>query len=207
MSTVCQFDNESITCDASCLLNASMLEYSLPNTLFMYGINSVVPIFFSNARARIIPRCLGDAYCLVSVVPPNGCSRSSRSGTTSASLPCGWRDCAAMTSSRDANDLLPENPMYAKQRPIADVYPTSDSDVLVKMWASKRAGVSLLPFLRAFAQLSALYNITLVIVHIPGVSNTIADAISRQKFSKMRRLLPSAAALPTHPLSEVRVFF
>ena len=102
-------------------------------------------------------------------------------------------------------------PAWAAAHPDRDpgvgVWCHSDSDVLVKMWASKRAGVSLLPYLRAFARLSALYNITLVIVHIPGITNTIADAISRQKFLKMRRLLPSAAALPTPPLSEVQVFF
>jgi hypothetical protein len=75
----------------------------------MYGISSVVPIFFSNASARIIPRCLGDAYCFVSVVSPNGCSKSSRIGVTSA-IGDGWRAC---TSLRDAIDLpmpMPKNP-------------------------------------------------------------------------------------------------
>ena len=98
-----------MTCDASRLSNASTLVCCVPSNLFIYGINCVVPIFFSNARARIMPRCLGDAYCLVSIVSPNGCSKSSRIGVTSATT-AGWRAC---TSLRDAIDLpipMPRNP-------------------------------------------------------------------------------------------------
>ena len=102
-------------------------------------------------------------------------------------------------------------PLWASAHPVREpgigVWCHSDSECLVQMWASKRAGVSLLPYLRAFASLSAFYNITLIIDHIPGVNNRIADAISRQKFELMRQLLPDADSSPTLPLYENQIFF
>ena len=102
-------------------------------------------------------------------------------------------------------------PRWAALNPIREpgigIWCHSDSDVLVSMWRSKKAGVTLLPYLRALARLSALYNITLIVVHIPGSTNTIADAVSRQNWRKFRRLLPSAASHPTLPLCESQIFF
>ncbi len=89
----------------------------------------------------------------------------------------------------------------------AGVWCHSDSDVVVKMWNSKRAGITLLPYLRAFAHLSALFNINLTIAHIPGTENQIADAISRKKMVKFRRLLPNAALNPTPLLYNQVIFF
>ena len=96
---------------------------------------------------------------------------------------------------------------HPERPPGIGVWCHSDSLCLVDMWSSKRAGVTLLPYLRAFARLAALYNIYLIIVHIPGVSNKIADAISRQKLALMRQLLPDAILLPTVPLFESHIFF
>ena len=45
------------------MLNASTLENALSVTLFMCSNSSVTVKFLSNASARIIPRCLGVAYC------------------------------------------------------------------------------------------------------------------------------------------------
>ena len=89
----------------------------------------------------------------------------------------------------------------------AGVWCHSDSDVVVKMWNSKRAGITLLPYLRAFAHLSALFNINLTIEHIRGSENQIADAISRKKMVKFRRLLPNAALNPTPLLYDQVIFF
>ena len=89
----------------------------------------------------------------------------------------------------------------------AGVWCHSDSDVVVKMWNSKRAGITLLPYLRAFAQLSALFNINLTIAHIPGIENQIADAISRRKMVKFRRLLSNASSNPTPLVYDQRIFF
>ena len=96
---------------------------------------------------------------------------------------------------------------HPERQPGIGVWCHSDSLCLVDMWSSKRAGVTLLPYLRAFARLAALYNINLIIVHIPGVSNKIADAISRQKLALMRQLLPDANLLPTVPLFGSQIFF
>ena len=96
---------------------------------------------------------------------------------------------------------------HPERQPGIGVWCHSDSLCLVHMWSSKRAGVTLLPYLRAFARLAALYNINLIIVHIPGVSNKIADAISRQKLALMRQLLPDANLLPTVPLFGSQIFF
>jgi hypothetical protein len=86
-----------------------MLENALSVTLFMCNNNSVTVKFLSNASARIIPRCLGVAYCFVLVVSLNGCSRSARMGVTSLTT----AGCRACTSLRDAIDLpmpMPKNP-------------------------------------------------------------------------------------------------
>ena len=89
----------------------------------------------------------------------------------------------------------------------AGVWCHSDSEVVVEMWNSKRAGITLLPYLRAFAHLSALFNINLTIAHIPGSENQVADAISRKKMAKFRRLLPNAALNPTPLLYNQVIFF
>ena len=96
---------------------------------------------------------------------------------------------------------------HPERQPGTGVWCHTDSSCLVDMWAFKRAGVTLLPYLRAFARLSALYTINLIIVHILGVANKIADAISRRKFALMRQLLPNANLWPTVPLSESQIFF
>ena len=44
---------------------------------------------------------------------------------------------------------------------------------------------------------SAVNNVTLHAEHIPGKTNTIADAISRLQMQRFRRLAPNAEALPT----------
>ena len=98
-----------MTCDACCLLNASMLENALSVTLFMCSNNSVFVKFLSNARARIIPRCFGVAYSLMSFVSPNGCSRSSRIGVTSATT-AGWRACTSLRYAIDLPMPMPKNP-------------------------------------------------------------------------------------------------
>ena len=93
------------------------------------------------------------------------------------------------------------------RQPGVGIYCHTDSFVVVDMWASKRAGVTLLPYLRAFAHLSALFNVTLIIVHIPGKLNQIADSISRQKMRKFRSLLPDSATLPTQQLFAQQIYF
>ena len=64
----------------------------------------------------------------------------------------------------------------------------------------------MLPYLRQFAHLEALYSITLIVSHIPGKLNTTADALSRQEFAKFRVLQPQADATSL-PLPSVPTFF
>ena len=67
--------------------------------------------------------------------------------------------------------------------------------VVVDMWAAKKACDTMLPSLRAFAHLEALYSITLIVTHIEGKLNTTADSISRQEWAKFRVLQPTADLL------------
>ena len=92
--------------------------------------------------------------------------------------------------------LLTFLPIWSQQHPDripgAGVWAWSDSKVVVDMWESKRACDTMLPYLRAFAHMEAYYNITLIVSHIDGVSNTTADSISRQNWSRFRELQPNA---------------
>ena len=82
----------------------------------------------------------------------------------------------------------------------------SDSQVVVDMWAAKKSCDTMLPYLRQFAHLEALYSITLIVSHNSGKLNTTADALSRQEFAKFRVLQPQADA-NSLPLPSILTFF
>ncbi|XP_060063752.1 uncharacterized protein LOC132544202 [Ylistrum balloti] len=65
-----------------------------------------------------------------------------------------------------------------------------------------RSKVSLImKLMRKLTLVSAYYNFTVRAKHIPGIDNTIADAISRFQMTKFRRLAPWADPQPTPCLS------
>ena len=73
----------------------------------------------------------------------------------------------------------------------------TDSMVIVNAWASQASpSPAINSYIRAFAHFCSEWSATLVITHLPGTSNGIADAISRQQVSRFRSLLPSAPLLP-----------
>ena len=106
--------------------------------------------------------------------------------------------------------LLTFLPIWAAAHPEreagAGVWAYSDSQVVVDMWSAKKSCDTMLPYLRQFAHLEALYSITLIVSHIPGKLNTTADALSRQEFAKFRALQPQADAISL-PLPSVLTFF
>jgi hypothetical protein len=74
----------------------------------------------------------------------------------------------------------------------------SDSLVVVQAWASQSsASPAIDAYIRAFAHVCSLWSATLVIEHLPGVDNNIADAISRSQVAKFRQLLPAAQQWPS----------
>ena len=106
--------------------------------------------------------------------------------------------------------LLTFLPIWAAAHPAreagAGVWAWCDSQVVVDMWAAKKSCDTMLPYLRSFAHLEALYNITLIVTHIPGILNSTADAISRQEMAKFRSLQPMADAISL-PLPSVPTVF
>ena len=73
-------------------------------------------------------------------------------------------------------------------------------------WSSKkllfhRSGLSrssdLMRLVRALFHIAAKNNFHVLIRHIPGIDNSIADALSRLQLQRFRALAPHAAMLPT----------
>ena len=73
-----------------------------------------------------------------------------------------------------------------------------DNHAVVDIW---RTGTSrqaaLMELVRTLFFTAAQSNFTLLIQHIPGVDNSIADALSRLQFHRFRKLAPEADANPT----------
>ena len=107
------------------------------------------------------------------------------------SVSSGYCEAAALYLS-----LLTFLPIWADQNPnrppCTGVWAWSDSQVVVDMWAKRSACDTMLPYLREYSHLEALYNITLIISHIDGKLNTTADALSRKQMDKFFRLQPAA---------------
>ena len=81
-----------------------------------------------------------------------------------------------------------------------------DNEVIVQTWAK---GSSISPDIMALVRLlyfiAAKANFVVKITHIPGVSNTLADSLSRLQVQKFKQQAPSSNPLPDPvniPLSE-----
>ncbi len=96
-----------------------------------------------------------------------------------------------------------ENPHRLLQHGVL-VY--SDSQVVVDVWNKKHPSATLLPYLRAFTHIGALFNVKLIVKHIDGISNSTADSISRGQMARFRALQPAASALPL-PMPSQEAFF
>ena len=53
--------------------------------------------------------------------------------------------------------------------------------------------------LRSIAYASVMYEIVLRVVHIPGVDNSCADALSRAQLDRFHALVPHAKIIPSIP--------
>ena len=72
-----------------------------------------------------------------------------------------------------------------------------DNKAVVQAWKTgscKHSGV--VELIRKALRISALNNFILLITHIAGADNTIADALSRNQLSRFRSLAPEAESLP-----------
>jgi hypothetical protein len=79
-----------------------------------------------------------------------------------------------------------------------------DNEAVVHVW---RAGTSkhkgLMSLVRTLFYVAASHNFTILLQHIPGANNSIADALSRSQFCRFRSLAPQADADPT-PIPAVK---
>ena len=73
-----------------------------------------------------------------------------------------------------------------------------DNQAVVHVW---RSGTSrhklLMGLVRALFQVAASHNFTVLLQHIQGVDNGIADALSRSQLCRFRTLAPDADTDPT----------
>ena len=72
-----------------------------------------------------------------------------------------------------------------------------DNQALVYIMNKRRSpNATVMLFLRRLTMLSLLYNFHMMASHIPGSKNDIADALSRQQWSRFRLLAPWADSYP-----------
>ena len=86
----------------------------------------------------------------------------------------------------------------------------SDSSSAVGAWAGEKAKEGMLPYLRAFERLCAVYSVNLRLLFVPGSQNTIADMISRQAGSMtaaLREIFPLGDDFPQAQISPGRLLF
>ena len=68
-----------------------------------------------------------------------------------------------------------------------------DNLLVVQMWANKGSKRSnIMSLIRTLFHIAASGNFHVSIVHIPGINNCLADALSRLQLKKFRRLGPEA---------------
>ncbi len=147
---------------------------------------------------------------LYSPLPPGitlSWTRDRRPGLSpdAVSVSSGYCEAAAVLAT-----LLTFLPIFAAENivrpPGVGVWVWTDSSVVVDVWNFKSPSATMLPYLRAFSHLEALYNIRLHIHHVDGKLNTTADSISRTQWSRFRSLQPFATPWPLPLPSGVRLF-
>ena len=57
--------------------------------------------------------------------------------------------------------------------------------------------------IRSLYHIASSYNFNIIIVHIPGVDNSIANSLSRLQMERFRRLVPEADTIRTPHKTEV----
>ena len=73
-----------------------------------------------------------------------------------------------------------------------------DNQAIVQVWQSGLScSSSLMCLVRALFFVAACYNFHVLICHIPGINNSIADSLSRMQLKRFRSLAPKANPNPT----------
>ena len=80
------------------------------------------------------------------------------------------------------------------QRRIVFYYDNEASVLILNKRRSSDSNIML--FIRRLNLLSLHYNFHILAAHIPGTTNDIADALSRQQWARFRRLAPWADPYP-----------
>ena len=75
-----------------------------------------------------------------------------------------------------------------------------DNHAVVDIW---QAGTSWSPELMKIFFTATQHNFTLILQHIQGVNNAIADALSRSQMHRFRKLAPQADTGPAEPIGSV----
>ena len=73
----------------------------------------------------------------------------------------------------------------------------SDNEAVVHILTSRTSKVPcIMQLLRHLLSAAARHNFTFTAIHLPGIHNSIADALSRFRWQEFRRLAPEALPLP-----------
>ena len=73
-----------------------------------------------------------------------------------------------------------------------------DNHAVVDIWSSGTSrSPELMVLVRRLFFVAASHNFTVVLQHIPGTDNAIADALSRMQMTRFRSLAPLALTTPT----------
>ena len=73
-----------------------------------------------------------------------------------------------------------------------------DNQAVCDIWRKGSSGNrDLMDLVRSLYHIAVSYNSNIIVVHIPGVDNSIADSLSRLQMERFRRLVPEADAIRT----------
>ena len=73
-----------------------------------------------------------------------------------------------------------------------------DNQAIVQIWQAKKPKHPAITHLcRTLFLLAAKHNFNVSLKHIPGITNSLADALSRQQVQHFRKIAPGAQAEPT----------
>ena len=120
-----------------------------------------------------------------------------------------WTDQLRALAKRESEESMPFYELYAIASSAATwgdrwrgrkIMFACDSNTVVLAAQLRRTASPLLAYLFRCLYLSAAtYDFAVRVVHIPGISNNVADALSRLQIERFRRLYPHGARSPTTP--------